>query len=565
MNQLIEYHLRLISTSSATGYFGCVPVEEPGIDAGLVLLRERPYDDFLRQYLLSTLAAMETDMCRGFIETHADSEDSVVAALVCEFCDIVGQPIPAQLAGRLPRLQKASSLLYVRALPMPDRQLHHQWIALFEANLRRHRPLPAPRETGLPMLYDQTERPDGGKGGRIETLYSAAMQKRRDDQRPPPEETAALALEKLQSLNVLEGEEARHAASLSPIAFLRRWRLQRRVFSGRNRYSLSGIQTSYGKGLSPEAARASCLMEIVERVSSFAAVENDRLPDHAANHHLIRAPFEELRTGGTATLNPNRMALEVPYSTGTPLYWMTAADRFGRSVQVPVQSVFLFSNLDEVSLCSSLGSTGLASGNSLAEAKVSALLEVIERDADAVAPYQDAACFALYCDNPYLTPLFEAYRTAGIAVRFQEITTEFGVPCYRAFVVETNGNIVRATGAHLDGRKAVMSALTETTYPFPGGPPSADAPAATARVKFEDLPNFDTNSSAANLEILETLLSDRGYEPVYVDLTRADLNMPVVKALVPGLEWMADFDRFSRVPARLWANYLSQSMKGATA
>lgn len=555
MNQSIGYHLRLINTSAATGYFGCVPMEEPDIDAGLVLLRQRPYDDFLRQHLLSTLATMETEARRRFVDAHTDIEDTAVAALVCELCDIVNEPIPARLAGHLPGLQEATSLLYLRALPMPDRQLHHNWIALFEANLRRHLPLPAPREAGLPMLYDQTGSPDGGNAVRIDRLHSAAMQKRRDDQRPLPEETAALALEKLKVLDVLEGEEVRHVASLSPIAFLRRWRMQRRVLCGRNRYTLSGLQTSYGKGLSSEAAQASCLMEIVERLSSFAAVENDWLPGHAASHRLIRAPFEELRAGGTAALNPNRMALEVPYNANTPLYWMTAADRFGRVVQVPFQSVFLFSNLDEVSLCSSLGSTGLASGNTMADAKVSALLEVIERDADAVVPYHQAACFELYCDNPYLAPLFEAYRNTGIAVRFQEIITEFGVPCYRAFVAETNGNIVRGTGAHLDGRKAVMSALTETTYPFPG-PPSAEAPAAMARVKFEDLPNYDTNSSAANLEILETLLVDGGYEPLYVDLTREDLNIPVVKALVPGLEWMADFDRFSRVPARLWANYL---------
>jgi ribosomal protein S12 methylthiotransferase accessory factor YcaO len=42
-----------------------------------------------------------------------------------------------------------------------------------------------------------------------------------------------------------------------------------------------------------------------------------------------------------------------------------------------------------------------------------------------------------------------------------------------------------------------------------------------------------------------------------VDLTRSDLDLPVVRAIVPGLELMTDFDRFARVSPRYFANYLS--------
>jgi len=45
-------------------------------------------------------------------------------------------------------------------------------------------------------------------------------------------------------------------------------------------------------------------------------------------------------------------------------------------------------------------------------------------------------------------------------------------------------------------------------------------------------------------------------EPIYIDLTREDVGLPVVKALVPGLELIADFDGFSRVSPRLFRNYL---------
>jgi ribosomal protein S12 methylthiotransferase accessory factor len=320
---------------------------------------------------------------------------------------------------------------------------------------------------------------------------------------------------------------------------------------------LSGIQTSYGKGLSPEAARASCLMEIVERVCSFASIDDTRLPDYKKAYSLITGSYQELRDQGLSAIDPSRMILDAPYHNER-LHWMPGQDVNGAVRLVPVQAVFLFANLDEVNLLSNLGSTGLASGNTMEEAKIAGLLEVIERDADGVVPFDTRTCFELYTENPNLLPLFEAYQAQGIQIRFQEVTTEFGIPCYRCFVVNEEGQIIRGTGANLDGRRAIMSALTETTFPFPGGPASAPGLAGLPKRRFEDLPNFDTNSSHRNLALIETLLTSRGYSPVYVDLTRRDIDIPVVKALVPGLDWLAEFDRFSRINPRLFANYLKR-------
>jgi len=46
-----------------------------------------------------------------------------------------------------------------------------------------------------------------------------------------------------------------------------------------------------------------------------------------------------------------------------------------------------------------------------------------------------------------------------------------------------------------------------------------------------------------------------------VDISRKDLDMPVVRALVPGLELTADFDRFSRPSLRLLARYTARWQK----
>jgi ribosomal protein S12 methylthiotransferase accessory factor YcaO len=75
--------------------------------------------------------------------------------------------------------------------------------------------------------------------------------------------------------------------------------------------------------------------------------------------------------------------------------------------------------------------------------------------------------------------------------------------------------------------------------------------------KLENLPDYSLGSVYSDLKLLETLLASNGYFPVYIDLTRKDLSIPVIRVLVPGMELMADFDSFSRVSPRLFNKYLN--------
>jgi ribosomal protein S12 methylthiotransferase accessory factor YcaO len=130
-----------------------------------------------------------------------------------------------------------------------------------------------------------------------------------------------------------------------------------------------------------------------------------------------------------------------------------------------------------------------------------------------------------------------------------------GVPCYKAFIQGPNGEILKGCAAHLDGGRAAVSALLEVPYhaswfrPVPG-------PKDVKIIKQPDLPDYSTGHPAQDLERLEALLVANGFGPVYVDLTREDLDIPVVKAIVPGLEMFADFDEFSSLGLRQFVHYL---------
>ncbi|HSO20449.1 MAG TPA: YcaO-like family protein [Desulfosarcina sp.] len=108
----------------------------------------------------------------------------------------------------------------------------------------------------------------------------------------------------------------------------------------------------------------------------------------------------------------------------------------------------------------------------------------------------------------------------------------------------------------MDGKRAVLSALTETPYPYPAGPPSLPAPPGLPWLRFEDMPDFSSDSAERDLSLVERTLIANGFTPAYVDITRKDLNIPVVRALIPGFELAADFDAYSRISPRLFNNYL---------
>jgi ribosomal protein S12 methylthiotransferase accessory factor YcaO len=259
-----------------------------------------------------------------------------------------------------------------------------------------------------------------------------------------------------------------------------------------------------------------------------------------------------------AVLDPNSMCLEVPYAN-QELNWVEGEqiDENGRHpIYVPAQLVFLFSNLDERSLTSGLPSNGLAAGNTFEGAKLGALLEVIERDAERVVPYSENRCFVMEAGDPKVNDMIQGCVQKGIHIRLLDITPEFGVPCYRAFIQGPGGVILKGTSAALDGKRAAVAAMTEIPYPYPYWFGSMPAPGDLDTLEYEDLPDYSSGDSEKDLGLIEKLLIMNGYKPIYVDLTREDLDIPVVKALVPGLEIMTVVDRFSPLSIRQFGHYL---------
>lgn len=561
----MRYELQLMDTLSGVGCFQAFPASNMSYSTMLEHLKANPHDEFMHQFLLRNLGEQrKRKVIKDIKQAVKDAKrgDMVVAALLLEatlthsrLFDLQSMFDELDMA----ELAQHSPSIHLRAEQLDDSDRHRPWIDLFRDNITMHAPLPAPADVKAAPPFEQSpSRPAPVSAAQVlEQLKQEGLPQPLE--RRPLQETIDNAVGILEKLEIPLGPEMRHKACLSPHALLRHWKVDVRCTSGSQQVSLSGIQTSYGRGLLQDGARASYCMEMAERASSYASIGKRGVLGRTRDYPLFHGSYEEACTQMDA-LDPNSLNLEVPY-TGQKLWWMeghVSDGRETRPILVPVQLVFLFSNLDEQSLYSALGSTGLASGNTMFEAKVAGLCEALERDADAVRPFDISRCFRLAADDPDVQKLLAGYADYDIDVWFMDMTSEFGIPCYKSMVLGKHGDVTQGMGCGLDGKRAIISGMTETPYPYPG-PPSAPAPALLPVRRLEDLPDLSTGSAEGDVRLIERTLAANGVTPVYVDMTRKDMGIPVCRAILPGLELVADFDRFSRVSPRLWANYLDMS------
>ncbi len=564
---LMHYHLSRVGSSMGVGWFSCIPAQALDFDQALSYSRTHPHDQFMHKYLLELTAKYEPDQMDRLRAQARKQEDFHLLALLYETCLLHAryQPLMQAFQGlNLAALAEHSPLIYIPWSQESNREDNFYWLRAFSANANLLTPLPAPEEAAFPIPFGH-DLIDGWRRGvvHLKDLVSPTQGGHAPSDSRPAKERAKKLRNAMETLGILTGWETRTEATLSPYAIERPWNLDITVEDGRNQCRLSGILTGYGRGFNVHQGRISCLMETVERYSAFATIRSGRTEGHTKDYALHRARYEDLKKKGPSVLDPQQICLEVAYQDQS-LAWIQGERRAPEGVHpvyVPAQLVFLFSNLDEKSLTTGLPSNGLAAGNTMEEAKVSALLEVIERDAEKVVPYSGHRCFVLEAEDPKVSDLLEGHKKKGIHIQFMDMTPEFGIPCFKAFIQGPGGVILKGSGAHLDAKRAVASAMTEIPYPYPYWFGSMPAPWDLPIRYYEDLPNYSSDKAPQDLETLERLLILNGYHPIYVDLTRKDLKIPVVKALIPGLEMMTVVDRFSPLGLRQFGHYLRDVSK----
>jgi ribosomal protein S12 methylthiotransferase accessory factor len=219
--------------------------------------------------------------------------------------------------------------------------------------------------------------------------------------------------------------------------------------------------------------------------------------------------------------------------------------------------------------CFDCSSNGLASGNTLVEAICHGILEVVERDATALwnqLPREARISTGLdleSVDDAACREVLDKLARADFAVAAWETTSDVGLPSFFALISDrrnpANHHGIGAA-AHSLRDVALLKALIEaaqvrTTYisgtrddlmpeEYKGAGRAAKQRAArrllaghAPRRRLGDLPDWQTDSSAAELECLLARLKAVGIsEVVAIDLGKDELGLAVVRVVIPGLE-----------------------------
>ncbi|WP_432588105.1 YcaO-like family protein [Streptomyces sp. HD1123-B1] len=312
------------------------------------------------------------------------------------------------------------------------------------------------------------------------------------------------------------------------------------------------ISVSQGKGLTHELARISAAMESIE---SWHAERLDPGEVTATVADMERSCGYRVRD---LPLEPRHHLWP-----GVELEW-TAARRLddGADTFLPTELLRLDGRVRDTWMPPLFvqNSNGLAAGNSVAEAALHGLYEVIERDCLARAGTGTSPALDLTTvDGPARGPL-ELMEAAAVEVRVEVLPSPTGLACFLATIWSEEFPVLFAgAGAHLDRDVALCRALTEaaqsratqiagarddlTTGAYRRAAagwsgPSASLPEAdgVSGVTYDDIASVRNASLADDLRsTVASVLSVTGRAPLVADHTRPELGIPVVRVVCPGL------------------------------
>jgi ribosomal protein S12 methylthiotransferase accessory factor len=347
------------------------------------------------------------------------------------------------------------------------------------------------------------------------------------------------------------------------------------------RAGLSG--GSFGKGSTAEQAEASALMEAIERYSGIFQGDEIRMNrrftdfpegDAIRPNDILLFSEEQYRTRDQPT-DDSHQTQPAPdlFDPSEKIEWSPVWSlRDARFKYIPTSLLYFFYRGPAAFHADS---NGCAAGNTREEAIVQGFLELVERDAYAIWWYnrsQRAAVDLSQFDDSYVRDLHAQLADTGRKLWVLDITSDLGIPTYVAILHwMQNGqeNIEFGSGAHFDPRIALLRTLTELNQFMSiglmdggtGEKPSLDG---TTPLKLENYPflipgshpprapdtdlKFPLDNTRAQADACVEIARRAGLDFLVVDQTRPDVEVSVVRVIVPGLRHF--YRRFA--PGRLY-------------
>jgi oxazoline/thiazoline synthase len=345
---------------------------------------------------------------------------------------------------------------------------------------------------------------------------------------------------------------------------------------------------SFGKGSTAEQGEASALMEAIERYSGIYQGDEIRATrrftdfpagDAIPPNDVLLFSDAQYRHGMAPSARPNEaMPTADPFDPSAAIEWSPVWSlRDQRFRHLPTGLLYFFYG-GHTAYQVHADSNGCAAGNTVAEAIVQGFLELVERDAYAIWWYnrlQRPEVDLDHFDDPYIRDLKIQLAETGRRLWLLDVTSDLGIPSFVtvAHWMEDGREFVDfGSGAHFDARIAALRAMTELSQflsiglmggrrPDPMTHESSDhnsppfrlqdfsyltpSAAPAVRPEFSKFGGLDARGQVtACVDIAKRV----GHDFLVLDQTRPDIEVPVVRVIVPGLRHF--YRRFA--PGRLY-------------
>jgi oxazoline/thiazoline synthase len=347
----------------------------------------------------------------------------------------------------------------------------------------------------------------------------------------------------------------------------------------------AGLTDSYGKGSTAEQGEASALMEAIERCCGIFEGDEIRItrrfvdfpPGDAVhpNDILLRsdAQLDRSQEEASCSSEGDQRRFDPTAETEWSPVWSLRDERFKH---IPTGLLYFFHSGPGKNQISA-DSNGCAAGNTLEEAIIQGFLELVERDAYAIWWYNRLHCAAIDLEkvgDSYIRDLLAQFAAMGRRVWALDITTDLGIPVVATVAHWTEGSrecIEFAAGAHFDPRIAALRAMTELNQfmaidrmrrrpgdqtadgaidplPLPLRKHAYVLPHGRSSIGRRRSAEFAKRDRREQVLACVKLVKRFGLDFLVLDQTRPDIEVPVVRVIVPGLRHC--YRRFA--PGRLY-------------
>lgn len=365
-----------------------------------------------------------------------------------------------------------------------------------------------------------------------------------------PEETIKWVKEKLRSAGVTRVTEITHLD-----------RIGIPVYSAIRPTAEEGAVSIYaGKGATQGQAKASAMMEAFERYSA-------ELKEDEKQNTFTCCTYK--KTG--EFIDPKSLILpKLPFDPHKKeLNWVIAVDiKEDAEYLVPADAVYHpYGSINDVNLFKS-STNGLASGNVIEESVFHGMTEVIERDAWSLFETRRKKATQIdlkTIENPIINEILDKFSKASVDIKLVNLTSDVEATTIAAVsddtILKDPALLTLGVGTHLDPEIAVMRALTEVAQSratqIHGTREDTTRAVFMRKAGYErmkrinkhwfgeagevidlnEIKNYAGKSFKDDIETTLKLLKKAGFEDVlFVDLTKPEIDIPVVRVIIPGME-----------------------------